>query len=112
MTAVSNDPDRDARIVAVLFALGPGEVTTYGDIAETAGYPGRARLVGRLLATTDEEVPWWRVVTSDGRLVPGHEREQTALLKAEGVGVRSGHVAHAPVGRFSLPDPLLRRGRP
>ena len=109
---MSSDPERDGRIVAVLLALGPGEVTTYGDVAETAGYPGRARLVGRLLGTIDVEVPWWRVVNSDGRLVPGHEREQRALLLAEGVAVRAGHVTAAPLGRFSPPDPLLRRGRP
>ncbi|HEY3485078.1 MAG TPA: MGMT family protein [Ilumatobacteraceae bacterium] len=106
---MADDPDRDRRIIDVLLALVPGEVTTYGDIAETAGYPGRARLVGRLLGTTDEDVPWWRVVNSNGRLVPGHEREQRALLVAEGVQVRAGHVTGAPVGRFSLPDPVLRR---
>ena len=50
------------RIIDVILALGPGEVTTYGDIADVAGYPKRARLVGRILATTTLDVPWWRVV--------------------------------------------------
>lgn len=80
--------------------LGPGEVVTYGDVAEDAGFPGRSRAVGRLLATTTEEVPWWRVVNAVGRLVPGHEADQAALLRAEGVTVRGGRVAAAPVGRF------------
>jgi methylated-DNA-protein-cysteine methyltransferase-like protein len=92
--------DREHRILAVLVALEPGEVTTYGDVASTAGYPRHARLVGRILATTEVEVPWWRVVTASARLVPGHEREQAALLRAEGVIVRAGHVRDAPVGRF------------
>lgn len=82
-------------------ALREGEVVTYGDIAADAGYPKLSRLVGRILATTDEELPWWRVVNSVGRLVPGHEREQTALLKAEGVTVADGRVRGARVGRFS-----------
>lgn len=94
---------RDDHIVNVIRALREGEVVTYGDIAADAGYPKLSRLVGRILATTDEELPWWRVVNSVGRLVPGHEREQTALLKAEGVTVGEGRVRRAPVGRFSRP---------
>jgi methylated-DNA-protein-cysteine methyltransferase-like protein len=93
--------ERRRRLVDVIRALAPGEVTTYGDIAEVAGYPGRSRLVGHLLATsTDEDdLPWWRVVNAAGRLVPGHERTQAALLRAEGVQVRNGHVVVAPHGR-------------
>jgi methylated-DNA-protein-cysteine methyltransferase-like protein len=91
-------------VLDVIRALAPGEVTTYGDVAEVAGIPGRARLVGRLLADGDAvELPWWRVVTATGRLVPGAEREQAALLRAEGVTVRDGRVRVAPVGRFSRP---------
>ena len=93
--------DRDDHIVDVIRALREGEVVTYGDIAADAGYPKLSRLVGRILATTDVELPWWRVVNSVGRLVPGHEREQTALLKAEGVTVLDGRVRGAPIGRFS-----------
>ena len=73
-------------------SLREGEVVTYGDIAADAGYPKLSRLVGRLLATTDDELPWWRVVNSAGRLVPGHEREQAQLLRAEGVTVTDGQV--------------------
>ena len=72
---------RERRIVDVLMALQEGEVTTYGDVAAVAGYPKQSRLVGRILRTTDHEVPWWRVVNAAGRLVPGHEAEQIALLK-------------------------------
>lgn len=99
--------ERDARIVDVIRFLAEGEVTTYGDIAEMAGYPGRSRLVGSLLAGSDDEadLPWWRVVNAAGRLVPGHEREQAELLRAEGVTVRDGHVRAAPVGRFARVRP-------
>jgi methylated-DNA-protein-cysteine methyltransferase related protein len=92
--------ERTRRIVDVLIALQPGEVTTYGDVAETAGYPRQARLVGRILATIDIDVPWWRVVNASGRLVPGHERTQTELLAEEDVLVRQGRVTSAPYGRF------------
>jgi methylated-DNA-protein-cysteine methyltransferase related protein len=98
---VTADAARDRRLLDVVRALLPGEVSTYGDIAATAGHPGRARLVGRLLATADDEdLPWWRVVTSSGRLVPGAEVEQAARLRADGVVVRAGRVVDAPIGRF------------
>ena len=93
--------ERDQRIVDAIRALRDGEVVTYGDIAEDAGYPKLSRLVGRILATTDLEVPWWRVVNSVGRLVPGHEREQSQILRSEGVKVREGRVRQARFGRFS-----------
>lgn len=79
-------------VLAVLRALRSGEVVTYGEVAEEAGYPGRARAVGHLLSLSPERVPWWRVVTSTGRLVPGHEREHANRLRSEGVTVVSGRV--------------------
>ena len=95
----------ERRVVDVLLALREGEVTTYGDIAEVAGYPKRARMVGHLLARSgalaEVEVPWWRVVNSTGRLVPGHEPEQAQLLRSEGVAVAEGRVRGAPIGRFN-----------
>ncbi len=93
--------ERDQRIVDVIRSLREGEVVTYGDIAEDAGYPKRSRLVGHILATSDDELPWWRVVNSVGRLVPGHEREQAAQLRSEGVKVSDGRVREARFGRFS-----------
>jgi methylated-DNA-protein-cysteine methyltransferase-like protein len=97
--------DRHARIIAVLMALDEGEVTTYGDVAEVAGYPRQARLVGRILATTDEDVPWWRVVAADGRIVSGAAELQAQRLLDEGVMVRDGRVTDAPIGRFSRRSP-------
>lgn len=92
--------EREQRIIDVIRSLREGEVVTYGDIADVAGYPKMSRLVGRILAVTDDDLPWWRVVNASGRLVPGHEREQSALLQQEDVTVVNGHVRHAPSGRF------------
>jgi len=107
---MSNDTDGEApederttSILAVLHLLGPGEVVTYGDVAADAGYPKQSRLVGRILATTEADVPWWRVVNAAGRLVPGHEIEQAALLRSEDVEVRGTKVRRAPHGRFARP---------
>ena len=95
---------RERWIVEVLIALGEGEVTTYGDVAEVAGYPRQARLVGRILATTDVDVPWWRVVGATGRIVSAHPDDQRDLLRAEGVTVVDGRVRNAPTGRFHRSD--------
>jgi methylated-DNA-protein-cysteine methyltransferase-like protein len=81
-----------ARVVAVVEALQPGEVVTYGEVALEAGRPGAARAVGNLMASVDG-LPWWRVVHADGRLVPGNEREQARRLRAEGVTISNGRVA-------------------
>lgn len=89
-------PSFEPRVLAVLHALVPGEVVTYGDVAAEAGFPGAARAVGNLLRLTDEPVPWWRVVTTTGRLAPGHEQEHARRLRDEGVTVSDGRVRRAP----------------
>lgn len=76
--------DFEEAILRVLMQISPGQVFTYGEVAEQAGYPGRARAVGRLLAETTEEVPWWRVVGAGGHLRAPSGEEQRALLSAEG----------------------------
>jgi methylated-DNA-protein-cysteine methyltransferase related protein len=77
--------DLAAAVATVLAATTPGTVLSYGEVAAEAGRPGAARAVGRVLARDGATLPWWRVVTADGRLVPGHEREQARRLQAEGV---------------------------
>jgi len=66
----------------------PGFVTTYADVS-----PGAPRLAGQVLSTLrpGHDVPWWRVVRSDGSLAVGSE--QRARLLAEDVPLtRSGRV--------------------
>lgn len=110
---MSDSTRRDHDIVDVLMALGEGEVTTYGDVAAVAGHPKQARLVGRILATTDRDVPWWRVVDASGRLRATDRSLQAELLRSEGVTVQNDRVVGAAVGRFSRRPrsaPALRPG--
>jgi alkylated DNA nucleotide flippase Atl1 len=79
-------------VETVIRAIPPGEVMTYGEVAAEAGWPGAARAVGRVLSLSGDGLPWWRVVAANGRLVPGHEAEHQARLRAEGVELRSGRV--------------------
>ena len=90
MTA--SGPDFEHAVRRAVEALAPGELASYGEIAEEAGFPGAARAVGRLLALDGGSLPWWRVVNRAGRLVPGHEQRQAELLAAEGVTVVDGKV--------------------
>jgi methylated-DNA-protein-cysteine methyltransferase-like protein len=95
--------ERDQRILDVIRSLREGEVVTYGDIAEDAGYPKRSRLVGHILATTDEDVPWWRVVNSVGRWCPATNASSRASAFRRRQG-GEGRVRKAVFGRFSY-DP-------
>jgi methylated-DNA-protein-cysteine methyltransferase related protein len=76
---------RAARIVRRIRAIPVGFVRTYGDID-----PGAPRLVGHVLATTHDDLPWHRVVRADGSITKG--RRQRALLLGEGVPMRGDRV--------------------
>lgn len=64
-----------------------GEVMTYGEVAEEAGFPGAARAVGTTMRDHGEGVAWWRVVRSNGELASSHLTEQAERLRQEGVTV-------------------------
>ena len=79
-------------VARVLERLEPGDVVSYGEVAAEAGFPGAARAVGNLVRTTPG-LPWWRVVTTTGRLAPGCEDRQAELLRSEGVTILDGRVS-------------------
>ena len=84
--------DFEAAVEQVIRDLQPGEVASYGEIAAEAGFPGAARAVGNFLRGSTG-LPWWRVVSASGRLVPGYEQEQAQRLQAEGIALTvSGRV--------------------
>jgi methylated-DNA-protein-cysteine methyltransferase-like protein len=83
--AADTSEDRVRRIIERVRAIPKGFVRTYGDID-----PRAPRLVGHVLATTEEDLPWHRVVRSDGRVAVG--RRQLELLRREGVPIRGGRV--------------------
>jgi O-6-methylguanine DNA methyltransferase len=80
------------RVIRTVRRIPAGCIASYGQIAAWAGRPGAARAVGSTLARSPAQTPAHRVVTASGRLVPGWEREQAQLLRAEGVRVRDGRV--------------------
>ncbi|WP_166252388.1 MGMT family protein [Marinobacter salicampi] len=91
-------PSRQEMIWQVVCAIPPGRVASYGQVAALAGLPGLARFTGRALGQLAEgsEVPWFRVIRSDGSLAfpPGSSRYelQTGLLRDERIEVVNGRV--------------------
>ena len=77
---------------AAVRAIPVGETSTYGEVAAAAGIPGRARLVGRILAEDGHDLPWHRVVRANGRFAPHLATEQAARLRVEGVLATDGRV--------------------
>ncbi len=78
--------------MGVIGGLQPGEVVTYGEVAEQAGYPGAARAVGTVLRNCDDEIPWWRVVGSGGAIRTPSRVMQADRLRSEGVLIVAGKV--------------------
>jgi len=76
---------RTARILERVRAIPRGSVQTYSGID-----PDAPRVVGRVLATTHEKVPWHRVVRADGSAPMG--ADQLALLRKERVPMRGDRV--------------------
>lgn len=92
---MSSDDDRFTEaVIGVIEAIPSGDISTYGEVAAEAGFPGAARAVGNLLRATPG-LPWWRVIAASGRLVPGLEREHAQRLRAEGVLITDGKVRMA-----------------
>jgi len=92
---VTSDGSFTEAVTRIVASLPAGTVVSYGEIAAEAGRPGAARAVGGVLRRSTG-LPWWRVVTATGRLVPGLEAEQARRLRAEGVAIRDGRVAGPP----------------
>jgi alkylated DNA nucleotide flippase Atl1 len=70
-------------VIDAVEAMTYGEVATYNDIAHEIGRPGSAQAVSNVLRHAPD-LPWWRILPSDGRLYRTHERYQRPLLEAEG----------------------------
>ncbi len=75
-----------------------GRVSSYGFIADLAGLPGRARMVGKVLQYAPESMslPWYRIIKSNGVIAFASGSKQAeyqkALLQEEGVVILNNRV--------------------
>ena len=117
MPPFSSPPDPkafQATVWDIARQVPPGKVTTYGQIAAMIPPPGKlnfkdyqafgARWVGGAMATCPDDVPWQRVINSQGKISPrpGAAR-QRQLLEEE--GVKFDERGKVDLGRFGWEDP-------
>ncbi|MCP4992821.1 MAG: MGMT family protein [Gammaproteobacteria bacterium] len=105
--------DKYNRIWRTVLSIPFGRVASYGQIADYAGLPGRARMTGKALGYAPIEIPWHRVIKSNGKIAfpPGSENgeRQKALLQQEGIVVINYRVNIKAFGwRPDLAELLMR----
>lgn len=102
-------PSADARalILAVVRRIPRGRVCPYGNVAQVAGLPRRARLVGTVLrqGPAARGLPWHRVINASGRISFPVGSDAYALqrrrLEAEGIVFVGGRI---DLQRYGWPD--------
>ncbi|WP_194090849.1 MGMT family protein [Vibrio hibernica] len=75
----------EQQVFFVLHQIPQGSVTSYGQVAKMAGFPGYARHVGKLLSNLPDgsTLPWHRVLNSQGKISLKEsdlERQRTKLI--------------------------------
>lgn len=84
-----NDPVYRERVYAIVRQIPPGKVMTYGQIANLLGEGYTARTVGYVMHGAPYDVPWQRVINSQGKCSTSKltmpMNLQQELLEAEGI---------------------------
>ena len=86
------------RIWDTIRDIPPGQVASYGQIAEIAGIPRGARQVGAALRSLPDnhDVPWHRVIQASGKIAFDKDsrqfEEQQQRLMRENIPVIAGRV--------------------
>jgi len=98
VTVVNSKSYREC-VFAVVRAIPPGMVMTYGQLAVILGEGYTARTVGYVMHGAGDGVPWQRVINSQGKCstsrltIPMNLQQE--LLEAEG-------VIFSPAGKWDL----------
>jgi methylated-DNA-protein-cysteine methyltransferase-like protein len=101
------------RIYRIVARIPRGSVSTYGWVAERAGLPRHARLVGHSLRRlpNNRKIPWHRVINAQGRIsFPRGSAPyvlQRRRLEQEGVHMVGGRVNLKQFGWRLTLDELL-----
>ena len=96
-----------ARIYAVVRQIPPGQVATYGQVAEIVG-GCTARMVGYAMAACPDDTPWQRVVNAQGTVSPraehwGAEVQRQRLIE-EGIEFDADYRMDLARVRWHGPD--------
>ncbi|BDH58624.1 MGMT family protein [Tsukamurella sp. PLM1] len=90
--------DQVEAVRALIAAIPPGRVRTYGDIAGELDLSS-PRIVGWVMRTDASDLPWHRVVPASGRPAPHIAARQLERLRAEGVLADGDRI---PLRRYRL----------
>ena len=94
------------RLYTALANIPAAKVVTYGQLAELAGLPRRARWVGQVLKNLPEDttLPWFKVINSQGRISfpPGSDaaERQAQLLRDDGTEVSEQYRVNLKIYGF------------
>jgi methylated-DNA-protein-cysteine methyltransferase-like protein len=97
----------------VVSEIPSGHVLTYGEVARLAGLPRAARRVSQALrrAPSDMELPWYRVINSQGKISFPEDssgwKRQKDKLEDEGVVFLKGKVNLDQFGYRGAVDRLV-----
>lgn len=83
-----------AAVAKAVSSIPRGQTAGYALVALLAGKPGASRAVVRALHELDD-VPWWRVIKSDGTVAKEMLAEQAPKLAREGVRLTGRRVPAA-----------------
>lgn len=99
----SQEIDAQARVLFTVSQIPEGSVSSFGRVAEAAGFPRKARWVGRILSQlpSDTQIPWHRVLGHNGLITCPRKDLAESRLIDEGVEVRQCKVN---MQRHAWPD--------
>lgn len=84
-----NDKQYREPVYALVRQIPPGRVMTYGQIAGILGEGYTARTVGYVMHGAEDDVPWQRVINSQGKCSTGRLtipiNLQQEILESEGI---------------------------
>ncbi|MCW2826208.1 MAG: cysteine methyltransferase [Aeromicrobium sp.] len=97
-------PDFTDRVLDLVERIPPGQVLSYGLIAEIL-QDGGPRQVGRVMALEGAAVPWWRVVRADGSLPASHAINAQEHYRDERTPMRgNGSAVDMPLALWRFDD--------
>lgn len=100
--SIVDHPKYREHVYEIVRQVPPGRVMTYGQIAIILGEGYTARTVGYVMHASPDEVPWQRVINSQGKCSTGKLtipiNLQQELLEAEGVEFNA--AGKCDLGRF------------
>ncbi|MFA6981472.1 MAG: MGMT family protein [Patescibacteria group bacterium] len=99
------------QVLKVVRLVPYGKVASYGQVALMVGVPRAAIQVGWVLHQHGDDVPWWRVINSKGRISTSCMEHtaalQKSLLESEGVEVSEDMMIDMGVFRYAPSQEVL-----